>query len=198
MDILVISDEESASYWDYFQPEKVQGLDLILSCGDLDPDYLSFLVTMANCPLLYVHGNHDARYKVHAPEGCTCIEDKIYVHRGIRILGLGGACRYSDGPFQYTQGQMERRVRKMKWKIWRQGGFDILLAHAPAYGVDDADDRAHAGFRAFTRLMDAYQPKYFLHGHIHLRYGQEHVRRMEYGRTTIINGCGAYRFRYDA
>ena len=34
--------------------------DLILSCGDLSARYLSFLVTMARCPLLYVHGNHDA------------------------------------------------------------------------------------------------------------------------------------------
>lgn len=197
MDILVISDEESASYWDYFRPEKVEGLDLILSCGDLDPDYLSFLVTMANCPLLYVHGNHDSKYKVHPPEGCICIEDTIYVHRGVRILGLGGSYRYSDGPFQYTQEQMQWRVRKMKWKIWRQRGFDILLAHAPAYGVDDAEDRAHTGFRAFTGLMDAHQPRYFLHGHIHLSYGQDHVRRMEYGATTIINGWNAYRFRYE-
>ena len=93
--------------------------------------------------------------------------------------------------------KMTKRMRKMKRRIRRQKGFDILLAHAPAYGVDDAEDQAHTGFEAFTKLMDEYQPKYFLHGHIHLSYGQNHVRRMEYNRTTIINGCGTYRFEYD-
>ena len=62
MNVLVVSDLESKSLWDYFQPEKAEDIDLILSCGDLDPEYLSFLVTMINCPLYYVHGNHDERF----------------------------------------------------------------------------------------------------------------------------------------
>ena len=35
MKILAISDVESKYLWDYFQPEKLEGVDLILSCGDL-------------------------------------------------------------------------------------------------------------------------------------------------------------------
>ena len=59
MKILVIADEECASLWDFFDKSKVEGIDLIISCGDLDPRYLSFLVTMTTVPVLYVHGNHD-------------------------------------------------------------------------------------------------------------------------------------------
>ena len=59
----------------------------ILSCGDLDPKYLEFLVTMTNCPLLYVNGNHDRKYLENPPEGCICIENRVYDYKGLRLLG---------------------------------------------------------------------------------------------------------------
>lgn len=37
MKILAISDCESRALWDFYTPGKLEGLDLILSCGDLDP-----------------------------------------------------------------------------------------------------------------------------------------------------------------
>ena len=47
MKILAIADEESRYLWDFYEKEKLEGIDLILSAGDLSPDYLSFLVTMS-------------------------------------------------------------------------------------------------------------------------------------------------------
>ena len=87
MKILAVADEESAALWDYYEPEKFQGVDLILSAGDVKAEYLEFLVTMTNLPLLYIRGNHDDRYKYRAPEGCICIEDKLYNYKG-RTLRL--------------------------------------------------------------------------------------------------------------
>ncbi len=198
MNILVVSDVESPSLWEYYQPEKIKSIDLIVSCGDLDPEYLSFLVTMANCPLYYVHGNHDGRYDTHPPEGCECIENRIIVHQGVRILGLGGSHRYSGGTHQYTQQEMEWRKRKLWKKLRKHGGIDILLTHAAASGIDDAEDLAHQGFSAFTQLIDKYAPKYFVHGHIHLNCASSrHVRRMQYKETTIINGYETYKFCYE-
>ena len=57
MKILFISDEESKYYWDYYSPDKLEDIDLIISCGDLAPQYLSFLVTLSHVPVLYIHGN---------------------------------------------------------------------------------------------------------------------------------------------
>lgn len=88
-------------------------IDLIISCGDLDPRYLSFLATFTSAPVLYVHGNHDDKYERIPPEGCICIDDKIYVHEGVRILGLGGSMRYKPGEHQYTEWEMRRRVFKL-------------------------------------------------------------------------------------
>ena len=59
MKILAIADEESKYLWDYFEESKLEGSNLIISCGDLDPRYLSFLATFTSAPVLYVHGNHD-------------------------------------------------------------------------------------------------------------------------------------------
>ena len=74
MKILAVSDEECAALWDYYTPGKLDGIDLIISCGDLNASYLSFLVTVARCPVLYVAGNHDVRYLNSPPEGCDPIE----------------------------------------------------------------------------------------------------------------------------
>ena len=52
MKILVVSDEEDQFLWDFYKPGRLKGIDLILSAGDLKAEYLSFLVTMANRPLL--------------------------------------------------------------------------------------------------------------------------------------------------
>lgn len=196
MKILAISDHESAYLWDYFEQSKLEGIDLIISCGDLHPHYLSFLVTLANVPVLYVHGNHDVKYKETPPEGCICIEDQIYVHQGVRILGLGGSMQYNSTEHQYTESQMEKRVRKLKKQLRRHKGFDILVSHAPAYGLNDGDDLAHRGFQVFNTLLEEYKPKFFLHGHVHMHYGRKHKRTDTYQDTQIINCYERYIIEY--
>ena len=91
MKILTLADQESRSLWDYFEKAKLEGVDLIISCGDLAPQYLSFLATFTHAPVLYVHGNHDGCYEQTPRKVVICIEDTIYNYKGIRILGLGGS-----------------------------------------------------------------------------------------------------------
>lgn len=193
MKILVISDMESKLLWDYFDRKYLEDIDLILSCGDLDPEYLSFLATFSHGPVLYVHGNHDTNYEQTPPEGCICIEDKIYVHQGIRILGLGGSMRYKPGDHQYTESQMFIRSMKLWPKLTAKGGFDILLSHAPAKGLGDLDTPAHSGFETFLMLMDKYHPAYHVHGHVHMNYMPQKAKRvMEYHGTKVVNAFERY------
>ena len=196
MKILAVADEESRFLWDFYEKEKLKDIQLILSCGDLDAEYLSFLATVTSVPVLYVRGNHDDKYMDKAPEGCICIENQIYVHEGVRILGLGGSMRYRQGLNQYTEKEMADRVRRMRFKIMRNGGFDILLTHAPARGLNDGDDLPHRGFQTFNRMMDRYQPGYFIHGHMHMNYGNRQKRLDQYGKTQVINACERYVFEY--
>ena len=192
MKILAVSDEECSALWDYYTPGKLKEYDLILSCGDLKSDYLSFLVTMARCPVLYVHGNHDEHYDRRPPEGCDCIDDKLVTYNGLRILGLGGCRQYHPGKYQYTEKQMQRRIHKLRWQIKRAGGVDLVLTHAPAQGLGDGEDTAHMGFEALRELLDKYHPAYLVHGHVHLRYSHNQPRILNYENTTIVNASERY------
>lgn len=192
MKILVLADEPDKMLWDHLQRERLEGVELILSCGDLPAAYLSFLTCFTTAPILYVCGNHDTRYVTDPPEGCECIDDMLYEYKGVRILGLGGCMRYKPGPYQYTDDDMYKRIRKLRWKLWRHKGFDILLAHAPAYQLGDDTDLCHTGFSAFRDLMDKYHPAYMVHGHVHQSYTANFVRARTYGQTQVINAYGAY------
>lgn len=192
MKILLVSDEEDKYLWDFYRPGRLKGIDLILSAGDLKAEYLSFLVTMANRPLLYVHGNHDGGYAQRPPEGCQCIDGKLVTVGGLRILGLGGSALYNGGPHQYTEKQMRRRIHRLRLKLALAGGVDIVLTHAPVRGFGDEDNMTHRGFEAFLPLLDQYQPRYLVHGHIHQRYGANRPRCYQYNETTIVNATGRY------
>ena len=195
MKILAVSDEESPYLWNSNAAQKLRQYDLIISCGDLKSDYLSFLVTVAKCPLLYVHGNHDGHYESRPPEGCDCIEDKLVVYNGVRILGLGGSIRYRPGSHQYTDRQMRRRIQKLRFALWRTGGVDVVVTHAPPRDIGDAEDLAHRGFVALRALLDKYHPQYLLHGHVHLSYGANLPRLRQYGDTAVINTSDRYEFQ---
>ena len=191
MKILTVSDEECAALWDYYVPGKLRDYDLIISCGDLKAEYLSFLVTMARCPVLYVHGNHDTRYDRKPPEGCDCIDGRIVEYNGLRIMGLGGCRRYHPGKHQYTEAQMRRRIRRLL-PFWRRKKVDIVVTHAPPRGLGDGEDMPHWGFEALVELLDRHRPGYLLHGHVHTSYGIDTPRVRSYEKTTLINACERY------
>lgn len=190
MKILFLADVESPLLWDYFKKEYLADIDLIISCGDLKASYLSFLATMSSVPVLYVNGNHDDSYTRNAPDGCDCIDGLVYEFNGYRILGLGGSNRYKPGINQYTEKEMEKRVKKLERKTKK--GIDILVTHAPARGFHDDEDQCHMGFEVFHSIIDTYKPKIFAHGHVHMNYGRQFTREDQIGDTKVINAYEKY------
>ena len=190
MRVMIVADTEEPGLWDYYSPKKTEGVELILSCGDLHPDYMEFLTTVVNVPLLYVRGNHDGIYDRKPPEGCIDIDDQVYNYHGMRILGLGGSYRYKPGGDMYTEAEMMKRVRKLTGTLLFTGGFDILLTHAPALGYGDLGDLPHRGFDVFNDLLEKYKPAYMFHGHVHREYGDFTRTRNHSCGTVITNGYG--------
>ncbi len=188
--ILFLADEEDPHYARLSDgTDRMKDIDLVVACGDLSHSYMHFLTMQAHCDTIYVNGNHHGAAEI---PGWLCIDDKVVEYQGIRILGLGGSMNYNNGPFQYTEKAMASRVKKLKRELNK--GFDILVTHAPAFGINDAKaetDRCHIGFRVFNELLDNYKPKYFVHGHIHSTYGT-FKRVTEYNDTTIINAYKSY------
>lgn len=182
--------------------------DLVVSCGDLPFDYLEYVVTVANVPLLFVPGNHDPAVrrrapdpvvgalsdpslafrepeKQAAPEGCVNVDGRIVEVAGLKVGGLGGSIRYSEGPNQYTQAQMRRRARRLGLRARLRGGLDVLITHGAPLGVSDEDDPCHLGFAAFHRLVAKARPRVLLHGHIHPHGEVRPDRAM--GDTRVVN-----------
>lgn len=192
MRILLLADEPDVRLWDHLDRSLLEGIELVISCGDLPGEYLSFITCFTNAPILYVHGNHDERYEKRPPEGCICIEDKVVQFRGLRILGLGGCMRYKPGPHMYTEKEMLKRVKSLRFRLWLTKGFDILVAHAPIKGVGDESDLAHRGFAVFQQLVDKYRPALFVHGHVHKSYTFQFRRERQYGDTRVVNAWTSY------
>ena len=155
MKILTLADVESKALWEYLDRDYLRSIDLILAAGDLKPDYLEFLSMYSPAEILHVYGNHDRTHGKRSPGGCVCVEDMIYNYKGIRVLGLGGSIRYKPGPDQYTEQEMERRIKKLRRQLKKNGGFDILLTHSPARGLGDAEDPTHVGFECLKKLLKA-------------------------------------------
>ena len=196
MKILAIADEECPALYDYYVPGRLADYDLIISCGDLNPKYLSFIVTMARVPVLYVHGNHDASYLHRPPEGCVDIDGKVIEYKGLRIAGLGG-CKGQMGAYQYSDGQMWKRAKKLESGIKKHKGIDIFVSHAAPLDRCDGDDDFHRGFEAFCHINDTYEPKYHFFGHCHLSGSPVNSKAVTViGGTTMVNASGDYVVSY--
>jgi len=72
---------------------------------------------------------------------------------------------YGGRGVEYTEQQMNWKIHRVKLQIWRKGGIDIVLTHAPPKGIHDGKDLCHRGFSCFLKLIEKYKPRYFVHGH---------------------------------
>jgi len=194
--ILAVSDRRHKALYDYFDRGRWSDIDLIISCGDIDAKYLSFLVTMIPKPLLYVPGNHDEAYLKNPPEGCDPLDDRVIRIGEALIGGLGGSFWYNGKDLQYTERQMMHRGRKLIRKARKLGGLDILVTHAPPRGIHDQSDVCHQGFQTFREIMDTLQPRVLVHGHNHEIYGKKD-RVSIVGNTRVINAFEYYQFEVN-
>jgi hypothetical protein len=209
--VLAVSDEVDDAL--LADPHAVQAAELIVACGDLPFEYLGRLMSALSVPLVFVPGNHDPDVSGYGtsraglplraglptgppwPEGAISAERRVVDAAGLRLAGLGGCRRYSEGPNQYTEWQQARRARALaqraRWRRLRDGrGVDVLLTHAPPAGAGDGDDPPHQGFRALHRLTARLQPALLLHGHVHPYGLPPGGHRL--GRTVVRNVVGRH------
>ena len=198
MKILCVSDQIDPLIYTGSIKQRYADVDLILSAGDLPLDYIDFIVSTLNKPLLLVPGNH------HADTGeCEAfsIDCKVRYEGGLIVAGLGGCKRYNSGGNQYTDFQMNMRILKLLPalvfnRIFRGRYLDILLTHASPLGIHDRPDKCHQGFKGFLWFMRKFKPRYLIHGHIHL-YDLSEKRASKFFNTDVINAYGHYMLVLD-
>jgi Icc-related predicted phosphoesterase len=213
MKILCVSDQIDPLVYSASIRDRFADADMVLCAGDLPLDYLDFIMSSLNKPLLFVFGNHhveEMRYFNWMPEaflagrdggeyqgsGAIHVGSNIKIEEGLIVAGLGGSMRYNRGANQFTDFQMYLEIiklipRLLCNRLFRGRYVDILLTHAPPKGIHDKNDKCHWGFKAFLWFMKAFKPKYLVHGHIHL-YDLSDVRCTRWSDTTVINAYSHY------
>ncbi|NUQ37809.1 MAG: metallophosphoesterase [Caldilineales bacterium] len=201
--ILAVSDQVEPRLYGPTLRDVVQEVDLIIGCGDLPYYYLEYLLSVLNRPLYYTHGNHDRpehranKSVVREPPGGINLHRQIHQVEGLLIAGLEGSHRYNSNPaYQYTQNEMWAQVLSLAPQLLLNRllygrSLDLLVTHSPPFGIHDASDRPHIGFKAFLWLLRWFRPRYMLHGHQHV-YRPSEITQTRFEQTEIIN---VYPFR---
>lgn len=208
--ILCVADEIDLVVYSSSIRERFGDIDLILSAGDLPDEYLGFISSMLNKPLISVAGNHDPEDRIPRNPlvgsgffdasrekdrtGLGRLAFSLRKESGIMVLGLPGSMLYNGGVNQYSNLSMTMRIlyllpRLLLRKLFTGRGTDIILAHSPPKGIHDAQDRCHQGFSSFRWLIKLASPLYFVHGHVHV-YDIQELREHSEGKTTVVNVYG--------
>ena len=198
--VLAISDHVENLVYSQNIRERFREVDLVISCGDLPPSYLEFIVSALNVPVIGVRGNHDhGRAFDAAPHGTLGpgtidLHGQVIKQNGLLIAGLEGSLDYNGGAHQYSEFgmrlQIARLLPRLLWNKIRYGRYlDILVTHAPPRGIHDQPDRCHQGFEVLRDFMERFRPRYLLHGHIHL-YDRQTITRTQFLDTTVLNAYG--------
>lgn len=224
MKILCVADERDPLVYSANVVERYGDVDLVISAGDLPLKYYEFIVSSLNKPFYFVFGNHhledlprftrswgiDESFELGYDRthhgwgvGGDYIDGRVLrdTQTGLLLAGLGGSMRYNNGGHQFTEFEMFLRILKMVPKLIYNricyGRFvDILITHAPPRGLGDREDRCHTGFKAFLWFIRHFNPRYLVHGHVHL-IDLNDQRVLQYRQTEIINVFGSYLMERD-
>ncbi|MDR2966819.1 MAG: metallophosphoesterase [Methanobacteriaceae archaeon] len=207
MKILAISDvhaKENQGLYDYL---KNNNLDLVIVSGDITnfgpPEFAEdFLNKISNfgATAIAIPGNCDTKevFKKINKSKAICAHNDIIEHENLVIYGFGGSNPTPfDTPFEFDDDVLYDHLKKLfnsqkALKIGKKEEneekkfekLDILLTHAPPYGseADIIEDGIHVGSEAVRKIIDEYQPRLNLCGHIH-----ESVAFAMLGNTVIVN-----------
>lgn len=191
MKLLTVSDQRLPKMLNAnFLRENFGDVEAVISCGDMEADYLNFIVTVLSVPLYYVRGNHDTNYTENSPGG-TNLHMRFEMFKNIAFAGLEGSIRYNKGQPQYTQIDMYLMVFRLLLplllrRILKGYGADVMVCHSPPRHIHDLEDHAHQGFKAFRWLIRMARPRYLIHGHVDI-YDQRTIRETDYLGTRVIN-----------
>ncbi|MGA2091484.1 MAG: metallophosphoesterase [Endomicrobiales bacterium] len=209
MKILAVADVPSLSLETQVEtsPERYRSIDCIVSCGDLDREYLEYLVDNLKKPLFFILGNHQFESSQYSESGSleynyyagggTDLHGRVEEFGNYLMVGFGGSMWYNGKPNQYTESEMSRVIKQVERKIlWihlqdkmlgRKAKDVIVISHAPPANVHDQPDIPHRGFKCFHHFIKRINPLIWMHGHIHMVDAFKNQVTLLEQTTTVIN-----------
>ena len=189
--LLAVSDEPDRAL--DFERNRAQlgRLDAVVGCGDLEPDYLSFLADAFRVPLLYVRGNHDrgANWQATSEVLPGALEGKCEAINGVALVGLSWPGEGREPRAVRDESAAWGQALKVAVRPPRQKPL-IVLSHVPPRDLGDTpEDDFHRGFAAYEWLCRWLHPTLWLHGHTSMAAARDW--RVTWGDTTLVNVTGA-------
>jgi len=118
---------------------------------------------------------------------CTDMHGRSATVGGIHFAGLGGS---NPTIFDTSFELDEETIYNMLKPISKKGM--VLMVHAPAHGINDTiPSGLHVGSTSILKIVDEFEPRLVLSGHIHEAIGMR-IR----GKTVFINPGPAKDGRY--
>jgi predicted phosphodiesterase len=156
------------------------GIDLVITLGDLERHDLLGLVGIKDIPKIGVYGNHCSGN--YMPElGILNLHMATWDFHGVKFGGFQGCVRYKENPdaIMYTQGEATAMLTQFPQ-------VDIFICHCPPRGVNDEDELSHQGFDGLRQYVLQMRPKVLLHGHT---YPTEDtmVRKLDLTRVEYVH-----------
>jgi uncharacterized protein len=199
--LLAVSDDEDPALDRAVNRDGLAPVDLVVGCGDLSPEYLSFVADSLRAPLVYVRGNHDqgaawvAEARKHLPLPLDPRGVGPDVAAGLSIVGLGWPRVQHEQRVPDERGAWLQSIRAVLGRGLVLGGTPggrpplVVLSHVPPRGYGDMpDSNYHRGFAGYRWLLGRLRPALWLHGHVHPAAADAIV--VQAGPTPIINVTG--------
>jgi len=127
--LLCVADEVDLIVYSSSIRERFGDVDLVLSAGDLPQEYLGFITSMLNKPILSVAGNHDPDDRIQRgsvypfgftesastrnPASVGQLRFSIGRESGISVLGIPGSMLYNGAQNQYSDSAMTLRLVRL-------------------------------------------------------------------------------------
>jgi len=162
--------------------------DVFVACGDVTnfgpTTFATDFLRDVSVKTFAVPGNCDPPELVDDLEAMGVnLHGKRAEFGGKTFIGLGAS---NSPPFDTMFELSEDDIARMLEPIMEKGA--ILVSHPPPLGLCDvARDGSHAGSSAVRTLVDKFQPRLVLSGHIH------EARGVHRGKTTVVNAGMAAR-----
>ena len=148
--------------------------DLVIICGDITQfgpgDTAKNFLNQIPVDTLAVTGNIDTKEVANAikESNATNIELKKVVKKGLDFVGINGTNKNDFRLIEYKKLVYEKT---------------ILVSHVPPYGFQDrVFIGMHGGSKELKNIIERYNPRLVLCGHIH-----EDPGYTKYKNTTIVN-----------
>jgi len=160
----------------------------LASCGSLDEtkEVLEELVSQGS-PVVWVPGNCDSPRALELKlQGAHLVHESVKEIGGLIFAGLGGSIYTPfNTPFEYSDEELGEKLAPVLAKIGAEKmNKTILVVHNPPYksGLDTVRGGEYVGSKNLRKLIESYQPRLLITGHIHESPGVTSI-----GRTLAVN-----------